>query len=282
MKKITSLILISLVLSVPFLHSQSNTLKTRADFIPKEKTKVLVMGTFHFNFPGLDEHKTTDGNKIDVLKEPKKSEVTELIAYLKKFNPNKIVIEAKTDWNDRYQKYREGEYRDKRDERYQIAMRLANELDLDSIFSADAPTLEGELFEKDSVLTTSLTEKMDWDMEDSYLEGFFKWADYRDGLMKETHLLEFLKRMNKREAHNANFGLYLTGAMASEDYDGADKLSIWWYNRNVRIFSNILRLTESKEDRILVLFGNGHAAILRQLFEASPQYQFVEFDSIED
>lgn len=282
MKKSVLLFLIVVLLQLTSIHCQTNTLKTMADFLPKEKTQVFVMGTFHFNFPGLDEHKTAENDKIDVLKEPKKSEVTELIAYLKKFNPNKIIIEARTDWNDRYAQYRQGAFRDKRDERYQVAMRLADELGLDSVFSADAPTLEGELFEKDSVLTNSLTEKMNWDIEDPYLEKFFEWADYRDGFMKDTHLLEFLKNMNQREAHNANFGLYLTGAMASDDYDGADKLSIWWYNRNVRIFSNILRLTESSEDRILVIFGNGHAAILRQLFEASPQYEFVEFDSLED
>ncbi|WP_054558977.1 DUF5694 domain-containing protein [Croceitalea dokdonensis] len=58
--------------------------------------------------------------------------------------------------------------------------------------------------------------------------------------------------------------------MATKDYDGADKLSIWWYNRNIRIFSKMLGRTQSTEDRILVIFGNGHAAILRQLFEASP------------
>ena len=31
---------------------------------------------------------------------------------------------------------------------------------------------------------------------------------------------------------------------------------------------------------ILVIFGNGHAAILRQFLEASPQYEFVEFSSL--
>lgn len=282
MNKPTKFFFILFIAQLALVNGQLETVKTMGDFLPKEKTKVLVMGTFHFNFPGLDEHKTSENDKIDVLKEPKKSEVTELIAYLKKFNPTKIVIEAKSDWNDRYQKYKQGGFRDKRDERYQVAMRLANELGLDSIFSADAPTLEAELFEKDSVLTKSLTDKVDWEIKDPYLDKLYEWADYRDGLMKNTHLLQFLKNMNQREAHNANFGAYLTGAMATEDYDWADKLSIWWYNRNVRIFSNILRLTERTEDRILVIFGNGHAAILRQLFEASPQYEFVEFDSLED
>ncbi|GMN06491.1 hypothetical protein MTsPCn5_18800 [Croceitalea sp. MTPC5] len=272
------------LLSVQFSSSQNTAdqIKSPSEFFPKEKAKVLIMGTFHFNFPGLDTHKTSDSNKIDVLKEPKKSEVTALVEYIKKFNPNKILIEARTDWNDRYQAYRTGEYRDKRDERYQVAMRIAHELDFDSIFSVDAPTLESELFEKDSLLTKSLTNKINWDAKDPYFEKAFEWIDHRDSLMKQVHLLDFIKKMNRRESHNANFGLYLTGAMATEDYDGADKLTIWWYNRNVRIFSNILKLTSGPEDRILLVIGNGHAAILRQLFEASPQFEFVEFEGLKD
>ncbi|WP_350284371.1 DUF5694 domain-containing protein [uncultured Croceitalea sp.] len=282
MKTSTCLFLVLVLGQLTIAQTSSATEKTKADFFPNEKAKVLVLGTFHFNFPGLDEHRTSDESKIDVLKEPKKSEVTDLIAYIKKFNPNKIVIEAKTDWNNRYQLYRKGAYRDKRGERYQVAMRLAHELDLDSIYSADAPTLESELLEKDSVLTRSLTANIDWKASDPYLEKAFEWFDYRDAQMKEKHLLTFLKEMNTREAHNTNFGLYLTRQMATKDYDGADNFSIWWYNRNVRIFSKILQLTDGPEDRILIVFGNGHAAILRQLFEASPQYEFIEFDSLED
>ena len=60
-------------------------IKNASDFFPTEKTKVLVVGTFHMNYPGLDDHKTTDSDKIDVLKEPKKSELTELVEYIKKF-----------------------------------------------------------------------------------------------------------------------------------------------------------------------------------------------------
>ena len=281
MKKRIILATVTLWAYAAFAQNTSKT-KTKADFFPEEKTKVLVLGMFHLNYPGLDNHKTADDSKIDVLKEPKKTEITELIAYIKKFKPNKIMIEAKTDWNRRYQDYRNGAYRDKRDERYQIAMRLAHELDLDSIYSVDANTLQSELFAKDSVLARSLIKNIDWKADDPYLQDAFKWYDYRDAQVKNKHILTYLKEMNRREAHNTNFGLYLTGRMATKDYDGADNFTLWWYNRNVRIFSNILRLTESPKDRILVVFGNGHAAILRQLFEASPQYEFVEFDSLED
>nr|WP_298997211.1 DUF5694 domain-containing protein [uncultured Allomuricauda sp.] len=264
------------------LAQNTPTEKTKADFFPQEKTKVLVVGMFHLSYPGLDNHKTKDDSKIDVLKEPKKTEVTELVEYIKKFKPTKIMIEAKTDWNERYKKYRTGAYRDKRDERYQVALRVAHEMDLDSIYSVDAKTLQSELFEKDSVLAKSFIENIDWKASDPYLDSAFKWYDYRDSQVKQKHILTYFKEMNTREAHNTNFGLYLTGQMATEDYDGADNFTIWWYNRNVRIFSNILRLTEGPEDRILAVFGNGHAAILRQLFEASPQYEFIEFGSLED
>jgi hypothetical protein len=39
-------------------------------------------------------------------------------------------------------------------------------------------------------------------------------------------------------------------------------------------------MTEAPEDRILVIIGNGHAAILRQLIEMSPQYDFVELSNL--
>ncbi|PRX56397.1 DUF5694 domain-containing protein [Flagellimonas meridianipacifica] len=281
MKKQISFLIVGIMVQLSFAQNTSIE-KTKSDFFPKEKTKVLVVGMFHLDYPGLDNHKTKDDSKIDVLKEPKKTEVTELVEYIKKFKPTKIMIEAGTDWNKRYQEYRNGNYRDKRDERYQIALRVAHELDIDSVYSVDAETLQSELFEKDSVLAKSLIENIDWKAKDPYLDSAFKWYDYRDTQVKHKHILTYLKEMNSRESHNTNFGLYLTGQMATKDYDGADNFTIWWYNRNVRIFSNILRLTEGPQDRILAVFGNGHAAILRQLFEASPQYEFVEFDSLED
>lgn len=43
-----------------------------------------------------------------------------------------------------------------------------------------------------------------------------------------------------------------------------------WYRRNLLIFANILRLIESDEDRILVIYGSGHRAHLREFVEQHP------------
>ena len=261
-----------------------NLLKSAAEFHPKERAQVLVVGTFHFNYPGLDELKTEESDKIDVLLEPKKSEVTELVEYIKKFKPTKIAIEAHPGygWNTKFKEYKSGMHRDERDERYQLAMRIANDFNIDTLYTVDANTLSIDIYTKDSILYKSLTDKINWDIEDPYWEIAEKYFDYEEKQVKKTHIIDVFKNMNTREGHNTNFGLYLTGAFASGDGQGADYLSMWWYNRNARIFANIVNITESAEDRILVIFGNGHASILRQFFEASPQYDFIEFDSLEE
>lgn len=48
------------------------------------------------------------------------------------------------------------------------------------------------------------------------------------------------------------------------NYAGADMVSTW-YQRNIRIFANITRITDSADDRIFVVYGAGHVPILRQL-----------------
>ena len=57
--------------------TKSENIKSVSSFFPKEKAKILIVGTFHFDYPNLDANKIKDKYKIDVLKEPKKSELIE-------------------------------------------------------------------------------------------------------------------------------------------------------------------------------------------------------------
>lgn len=257
-------------------------IKTAQDYFPKEKAKVLVVGTFHFDYPGLDAHQIEESDKIDVLKEPKKSEVTELVNYIKQFRPNKIALEASPAWkaNGKLQKYKSGAYRDARDERFQLGMRLAMELKIDTLYSLDAGSMAEDIAKLDSNYTAQLWEGFDFESEDPFEKYVKAWFEANDKMAKEMNLLSYFKIMNSEESHRANYGTYLIGDFKLDQERGADILSYWWYNRNVRIFRKLQTITESSEDRILVIFGNGHAAVLRQLLEASPEYDFIEFDSL--
>jgi len=46
------------------------------------------------------------------------------------------------------------------------------------------------------------------------------------------------------------------------DYAGPDLLAAW-YQRNIRIYHNIVKLIESPNERILVIYGSGHLPWLR-------------------
>ncbi|WP_299444156.1 DUF5694 domain-containing protein [uncultured Aquimarina sp.] len=257
-------------------------LKPYASYYPKQKTKVLVVGTFHFSYPGLDYTKTNEDDKIDVLKEPKKSEVAALVAYIKKFKPTKVAIEAKEDWgmDKKYEEYKAGKHRDVRNESYQLGMRIANDLNHDKIYSIDAKTFSSELEEKYPKMMKELTEEYDFKSEDPYTKMVQKSFDESTKFPSKVKILDYIKYMNTIEGHRNNYGAYLVGDFKLNDNRGADFLSVWWYNRNLRIFRKIQEIDQTKEDRILVIVGNGHASVLRHMIEYSPEYDFIEFSSL--
>ncbi|WP_336516734.1 DUF5694 domain-containing protein [Pollutibacter soli] len=273
----------SLVVHGCILFAQKKeAIQSPGSFFPKERIKVLVVGTFHLDYPGLDAHKTDDQDKIDVLKDPKKAEVTALVEYLKKFKPTKIAIEAFPGWNatNKLREYNQGGLRDKRDERIQIAVRLASELKLDTLYSIDAESFDNELSKLDTNYFTKLFADYDFDNSDPYNAMYKKWLIYEDKLPSKMTLLDYFKRINSKESHRLGYGAYLIGDYKLDDTRGADILSVWWYNRNLRIFRNLQRLSKDPTERILMVFGNGHAAVLRQLLESSPEYEFIEFDQL--
>ena len=253
-----------------------------SSFFPKEKAQVLVVGTFHFDYPNLDVVKISDENKIDVLVEPKKTELTEVIDHIKTFKPTKIAIEAFPNWNatEKLKKYKNGGYRNERDERFQIAMRLATELALDTLYSIDAESFDPEIEKLDSTYYQRLIKDFDFESNDPYQKMYRDFYDYSNTIVTKMNMLDYFKYINSKEFHKVEYGGYLIGDFKLDNLRGADILSIWWYNRNLRIFRKLQEITSSTNDRILVLFGNGHASILRQLIESSPEYEYIEFNDL--
>lgn len=74
-----------------------------------------------------------------------------------------------------------------------------------------------------------------------------------------------------------NHGAYLSGYFNTLGNYGFDFLSTWWVNRNLRIFNNVLLTKPVSSDRILILFGAGHIPLLKQCFESSPDFEYVDF-----
>ncbi|UEQ74851.1 DUF5694 domain-containing protein [Chryseobacterium arthrosphaerae] len=259
--------------------------KRPSDFFTSPKTKVLVVGSFHFDYPNLDAHKTRKEDQVDVLSPETAKEVTELVEYIKRFKPTKIAIEAWPSWNanQKLKEYNEGKHRDKRDERYQLAMRIASELKIKELFSIDAESilddLEKHFGKTDSAFFKNLSKDYDFRSDDPVSQQFI--AFYKSSEPKNfKSLLDTFTYMNSKESHQYGYGAYLSGDFKLREHDGADMLALYWYSRNLRMFRNIQNIPHNSEDRILVIAGNGHAAVLRQLFTTSAEYDFIEFSSL--
>jgi Family of unknown function (DUF5694) len=259
--------------------------KKPSDYFQNPKTKVLVVGSFHFDYPNLDAHKTGKEDQVDVLDPKTAKEVTELVEYIKKFKPTKIAIEARPKWNanQKLKEYNEGKFRDKRDERYQLAMRIASELKIKELFSIDAGSILDDLEKKfgkqDSAYFNALSKDYDFQSNDIISQQyttFFKDSEPK----KFNSILESFKYMNSKEFHQYEYGAYLSGDFKLRDHDGADMLALYWYDRNLRMFRNIQNIPQTANDRILVIVGNGHASVLRQLFTSSPEYDYIDFSSL--
>lgn len=259
--------------------------KQPSEYFKNPKTKVLVVGSFHFDYPNLDAIKIKKEDQIDVLSPKTAQEVTELVEYIKKFKPTKIAIEAWPEWNanEKLKEYNKGKYRDQRDERYQLAIRIASEMKINEISSIDAGSVWEDLQERfgktDSLFFKKISQDYDFKSEDPVAQQFvtfFKNSDRKNF----SSLLKTFQYMNSKESHLYGYGAYLNGDFKLRAHDGADMLALYWYDRNLRMFRNIQNIPHTAEDRILIITGNGHAAVLRQLFTYSAEYDFVEFSSL--
>jgi hypothetical protein len=86
-----------------------------------------------------------------------------------------------------------------------------------------------------------------------------------------TDQLVFLNRPDQIEkSHKVYYDIMRIGR--GREYAGAGYLS-WWYRRNMVILTNIIRLTDSLGDRILVVYGEGHNKLLNQFATESEFYK---------
>lgn len=287
-KTILNTLILSLVICA-FSFAQVNP-KDVDEFLVKgdDLPEVLLVGAFHFAYYGADAHVTSEENKVNILSPQKQKEVEELVAYIAKFKPTKIVVEGGRNSGylvNRYRDYKSGKTKLRANEIDQLCFRLMDQFNIDTLYGEDAVGLTYDMERsKDSTVMKPFLEKMfeDWDFQsDSEMDKrYTEWYEYEDRLSNELTLLNYFKYMNEDKNIVRGHGAYLIGDFKLDEHRGADALALYWYTRNLRIFRNIQNLDTSPDDRIMVLFGAGHMSILKQLFEASPEYKLIPFGNL--
>jgi hypothetical protein len=210
--------------------------------------------------PGRDIHNMDAG---DVLSPKRQQEIAQVIEVLKRFRPTKIAIESEVGSQRRPQEYSDyvaGKFALTRNEIDQIGYRLAKEVGHRTIYPVDVdgdfPFLRVRNYAKANGRAAAF--------EAMEAKVGTRVKEQGDFLQSHT-VLEMLELMNSDSAVARDVAEYFNFVPYGEpwEYAGSDLLAAW-YQRNIRIYRNIVALAEAPNERILVIYGAGHLGWLRQ------------------
>jgi hypothetical protein len=245
----------------------------------KHKTKILLIGTIHFETPHLDalELKTDD-----FLAPKRQMELEELTEILKRTKADKVMIEKPFNqqmlFDSLYNAYSQNKYKLTVSEREQIGFRLAKKLNLKHINCVDV------LYQMkhDSLVSVTAKEKNQVYLLNELGTNASNFMLEIDGVLKRNSITEVLKYINKNELLQRNLSLYLKYIVkvgAGENYIGAESVSDW-YLRNLAIYANVINQINTNDKYVILIFGQGHIPILKHLLQNNDDFELVELNSV--
>ena len=249
-----------------------------------KKPTVMILGSAHLANPGMDVYNT---KMDDVLAPKRQREIEQLVTQIKEFHPTKVAIEADERFdakiNADYHGYLEGTYELKRGEGNQIGFRLAKQMGHPKMYCVDYWPERWPILEK---IDDHLIDRYAF-AEANNQEHFLRPPPVTKGkIVKDKDgttwiepeeyqsMIEMYIEGNEPEGIRADHREYLRSARIGlgDQYPGANWVAHSWYARNLKIFVNLTRITESADDRILLIIGGGHVFLVQQFLEDSGDY----------
>jgi hypothetical protein len=242
---------------------------TAAPAVPP--VQIMILGVFHFANPNADY---AQFQGVDVLTPGRQKEIEAVVTQLARFRPTKIALERPSAESDSinadYRRYAAGTFPLTRNEIHQLGFRLAAQLHQASLYPVDF-SLGMRI---DSVMAYA-------QVHDTAFAGRFQRT--------VANVVQLLDRKQREETIGANLRFLNDSATillahqpyadmatvgAGDGYIGA-RVVAQWYERNLRIFANLAAIARPG-DRILLIIGQGHTPILRELVRSHPGMQLVD------
>lgn len=245
-----------------------------------EKIDIYLLGTFHFG-------STTDTYRTDfpdLFSPQRQAELDQIATAIVEAGVSKIFVEREytrqAEMDSLGEQYMKGPLDDTlkmRNEVYQIAYRAKKMAPSIQIVAADR---------KIPLPTYALEEYEAADPQSSFGGPFFKepyTVKKELAKLSDTPLPAYYVQLNSeinRKVSQSDFVHYALSYGDHSNFVGT-QFSTIWYERNLMIFTNILRnLDPATDQRILVLFGSSHTATLRHFFEDHNRFRLVELDQL--
>lgn len=235
---------------------------------PVRPVQVMVVGVFHMANPGQD---MANVQAPDPLTPQRQAEIARVVEGLNRFRPTAVA----TEWPaatvaERYARYQAGTLPPSKNEVVQLGFRLGKMAGA-RVYGAD---MDGD-FPFGPVAEYAQSHGMGAWVEQAMAVGQSETRASTERLAAGTIGAE-LRYMNEPARIAAANGFY-SGALrvgGGDAQPGADLVAAWG-QRNYRICARIIQ--DSKPgDRVVVIFGAGHAYLLRRCFQETPGFVLVE------
>lgn len=256
--------------------------------VKQGEVEVLLIGTFHYNNPGADVVKT---KTFDILKEEAQQELEFLSAKIKEFNPSKIFVEwnyeEQVELDALYKLYQNDQYFEQdslsafyeKNEIFQLAFRAAKKNNLERVYGID---YLGTEFPFDSVMTviaqneqTKLQSRIN-EIIETFTSGF------DDKIVAGTSLIDLTYYLNSSELRQMTneFHSEIPLSVGRESNFIGPFLTSEWYKRNIYMWSLVQKYTDENDQRIMVLVGASHAAVMEQMINQRKKWKVMELNAI--
>ena len=225
--------------------------------------RVMLVGVFHFANPGRDIVKS---RVINVMSKENQVYLDGLAKRLVGFRPTGVLAECTPSeqgaYDQRFKDYVAGRFELPSNETYQIGFRVARQAGLQGVTCFD----EGQVGWNAQPMFDYM-DKNDAPTKRAMDTLFKELSATHDKEQTSLTLAQLLQLTNDSARDAINKGLYLrTNAVGAGDgFAGADASASWWH-RNFRMYAN-LQKASGPGTRVIVLAGQGHTAILKDLLE---------------
>jgi len=244
-----------------------------------KKKQLLIIGTFHFANPGYD---VAQVNSFDVMSAKSQAELENITNKIKAFGPDKVFVEwsykNQAGLDKLYSMNTDSLFKSNRDERVQVALRTAKKMKHPGMYAVD---YNETVFPYEDMLISMKAAGQDGLLKKN--EDMMKMIEANENKKIATYTLtQLLLEHNKPAEDKDNIGWYLSVANKAGktgDFTGANLVSEW-YRRNLYIYSLLQKLTEAKDDKVMLIMGAGHTALLREFIKFDDTFEIVELKDV--
>ena len=236
------------------------------------KIPVLNLGTFHMGETS-DVHKT----EFDENDKKNQSSIKNIAVKLAQFKPTVIIVETPPSFDDKLQTEYNAYLTNPK-----MTFKNPSEIEL---LAYEVGRLSGakqiygidHKMEYNFFIGKEISNAIDASWHDNFYKDPFKFYPEINVDDSKLNLLDKLRLTNSNTY--LNFLIEANAEMLSHvgtqnGFEGADEATKY-YQRNMRMYSNLNRLQLTPNDRVFILLGASHSAYFRDFISRSPKYQMV-------